>query len=378
MERKRAQETNELKLKQDQLERDIQDKRYSQNTLEEENKKLQKQCENLKQQILSLELNSSPRLSVGNPSNVQELQSQLLELKSTNRNYLEETDKLKEQVRQRDRKILDNEEEVARLKTNVRRLQDTADEKERQIIDQQRQQERHISELKKELVQQLGGNNFQREFIKETIERKESKDSDGLLRDILFALKEMKLKNEGRDDSKIIHLEGDKGGHRQELFEMKLEVKDLQKENNQLKELAQKQKEKYKKLKVVEEQLRNQNEDLARKNHIQKESTHLVEIVKEAPPKDQDVMQLKGENEKLKQELERIEKRKQNQNDDLKKKKRALLLELCNMISSKNNFESSFYAELTDTSESQLIQQNIQEHIHTETHVSKVSKKRNA
>lgn len=35
--------------------------------------------------------------------------------------------------------------------------------------------------------------------------------------------------------------------------------------------------------------------------------------------------------------------------DDLKKKKKALINELCNMVNSKNNFENSFYSELTKT-----------------------------
>lgn len=47
--------------------------------------------------------------------------------------------------------------------------------------------------------------------MKETIEKRDSKDNDGLLRDILFALKELNLKKEGREESKF-HFEVDKGG----------------------------------------------------------------------------------------------------------------------------------------------------------------------
>ena len=38
-------------------------------------------------------------------------------------------------------------------------------------------------------------------------------------------------------------------------------------------------------------------------------------------------------------------------NDDMRKKKKILLNELCNLVNSKNNFETSFYSELTKTSE---------------------------
>lgn len=81
--------------------------------------------------------------------------------------------------------------------------------------------------MKRELITNFGGSNHQKEFIKETIEKRGSKDNDGLLRDILFALKEMNLKKDQRDDSKILHFEPDKGSSKQELFEMKMELKDL-------------------------------------------------------------------------------------------------------------------------------------------------------
>lgn len=42
----------------------------------------------------------------------------------------------------------------------------------------------------------LGGNNQSKEFIKETIEKRDSGENDGLLRDILFALKELNLKKD--------------------------------------------------------------------------------------------------------------------------------------------------------------------------------------
>lgn len=41
---------------------------------------------------------------------------------------------------------------------------------------------------------------------------------------------------------------------------------------------------------------------------------------------------------------------KENQLDDMKRKKKILLNELCNMVNSKNTFENSFYSELTKTS----------------------------
>ena len=82
-----------------------------------------------------------------------------------------------------------------------------------------------------------------------------------------------------------------------------------------------------------------------------KETSRHVEIHHEKLPDDDLILQLKADNQKLKTELETFINIKTKKEDDLKKKKKALLNEIVNMVASKNNFENGFYAELTDTSE---------------------------
>lgn len=75
------------------------------------------------------------------------------------------------------------------------------------------------------------GNNKSTEFIKETIEKRNSGENEGILRDILFALKELNLKRDNKDESWIFKIEGDKGNSREDVFELKMELKDVLKEN---------------------------------------------------------------------------------------------------------------------------------------------------
>lgn len=49
-------------------------------------------------------------------------------------------------------------------------------------------------------------------------------------------------------------------------------------------------------------------------------------------------------------EIERLKKEKEDRKDALIRKKKNLLNELCNFVNSKNNFENSFYSELTKSS----------------------------
>ena len=91
-------------------------------------------------------------------------------------------------------------------------------------------------------------NSSSKEKVKEIIERtKETGDNDGVLRDILFALKEMNLKKP-QDSNQTIVLEGDKD-NKERLFELKMEVKDLENKNNNLKDVNDKLRKKYDKLK---------------------------------------------------------------------------------------------------------------------------------
>lgn len=119
--------------------------------------------------------------------------------------------------------------------------------------------------------------------------------------------------------------------------------------------------------------MKNEKDDLERRFEKVKETSKHIEIHHEKKPDEDLILKLKTENEKLKKELEIFNANKNKKDDDLKKKKKALLNELVNMITSKNNFENGFYAELTDTSEIHSTNQ-LQEH--RETHISKkVSKK---
>ena len=86
-------------------------------------------------------------------------------------------------------------------------------------------------------------------------------------------------------------------------------------------------------------------------NSTVKEKSEYKEVHRQAPKNDDLILLLQAENAKLKEENEKYKNVKENLLDDMKKKKKVLLNELCNMVNTKNNFENSFYSELTKTSD---------------------------
>lgn len=95
-------------------------------------------------------------------------------------------------------------------------------------------------------MKSFGSNNSEKEHIREIIEKGGSGDNGGLLRDILFAIKELNLKREKDNKSLIIGNEKDK---HPDYLEIKMELKEMQNRNKDLKEDLDNYKNKYQDLK---------------------------------------------------------------------------------------------------------------------------------
>lgn len=74
-------------------------------------------------------------------------------------------------------------------------------------------------------MKSFGNNVTEKEHIKEIIEKNGNGENDGLLRDILYAIKEMNFKNQKGDKTKVV-VENDPN-KREDYLEMKIEIKNL-------------------------------------------------------------------------------------------------------------------------------------------------------
>lgn len=152
----------------------------------------------------------------------------------------------------------------------------------------------------------------------------------------------MNLRRE-REGGQTVVLEKDQ--KRPDYLEMKMEVRELENKNQNLKDDLDHYKKKY-------QNLKNENKGLKSDMTMYKSYTkeeYPRQSVNRSP--DDLILQLRGENDQLKAENEKLRSTRVTYYDDLKKKKRVLLNELCNLVNSKNNFETSFYSELTKTSD---------------------------
>lgn len=113
------------------------------------------------------------------------------------------------ELKNKKRELEDLEDQITHWKNKLRNAQDQAERDMEEMRKRYRNMESQSRDLKDELIKNWGNTKQEKEHIKEIIEKHGSGDQDGLLRDILFAIKE--LNNQKKDDFKPVLVEENEG-----------------------------------------------------------------------------------------------------------------------------------------------------------------------